>query len=109
MTHNESQHASRRYLDRNYYSEDTAAVVGFSREERCPNAFRYTLRASDLPKHLPASHRFRQLVGTTVIVSYDGKIITIYPNRKYSDRKGRRCDYRLYLTGEFDEYDDLAA
>lgn len=109
MTYNESQHATRRYLDRNYYSDDTAYVLSLAREERCPKAFRYTLRSSDLPRSRPANRHYRQLVGTTVIVAHDGTIITVYPNRKYSDRKGRRSDHRLYLDGAFEEYDDLAA
>ena len=87
-----SRHAKLRSSHRNLSDDDISLVLKFGQKEYRTGACFYFLGQRNLPKSLRADNRYAKLVGTVLIVSHDGTIITLYrdPTALKKIRKKRK-------------------
>ena len=91
----ESMHAQKRRAQRNISLEDIDIVCRYGRKIRRTGAVFYFLARRDLPNSLMRVDQYRRLVGTTVIVSPEGEVITVYRNERAIREIQKKVKYRL--------------
>lgn len=74
-----SDHAVRRAAQRNLRQDEIDFMIANGSFHRNTGVIFCQLRAKDLPDDLPANHRFRRLVGTTLVLCRCGYyVVTVY-------------------------------
>ena len=91
----ESMHAQRRRAQRNLSMEDVYIVCQYGRKIRRTGAIFYFLARRDLPRSMDKADQYRRLVGTTVLVSPEGEVITVYRNERAIREIRKKVKYRL--------------
>lgn len=74
-----SAHAQSRMSQRRINRSAVSLVLTYGRVIHCTGASFHFLGERDLPGHLVREHQ--RLIGTTVVISRDGEVITVYKNR----------------------------
>ena len=99
-----SDHAHLRSAQRNLDASEIAFITQHGRRVRRTGVVFCQLRKCDLPTHLPGGHRFRRLVGSTVVLSKDGVcVLTVYRNERAFRRDLRKQKYERRQQRRFKE------
>lgn len=77
-----SIHAQQRLAQRNLDQHAIDYVLAYGRMIRRTGILFYVLRARDIPLQDRRRGSVSRLIGTTILVSHDGTIITVYRNRR---------------------------
>jgi hypothetical protein len=77
-----SIHAQQRLAQRNLDQDAIDYVLQHGRVIRRTGILFYVLAARDIPRHDRRNSSVSRLIGTTILVSHDGTIITVYRNRR---------------------------
>lgn len=98
-----SGHALERSARRNISPGDIDFIVANGHRLRRTGVIFCQLRSSNLPDSIPGNHRFRQLVGTTVVLCRCGRfVVTVYREEKAFQRDARKAKYDARLHACFD-------
>lgn len=78
-----SDHAERRAAQRNLLSDEIDFMLQYGQLVHNTGVIFCQMRQKDLPDDLPANHRYRRLVGTTVVLCKCGYfVVTVYREHK---------------------------
>lgn len=89
-----SDHAQTRTAQRNLSNADIDFIVKHGERLHRTGVVFYQLHAQSIPRDLPGNHRYRRLVGSTVMLcSCEKTIITAYRNRDAFKRDKRKSKY----------------
>jgi hypothetical protein len=89
-----SGHAQQRSIQRNISASDIDFIVANGHRVHRTGVIFCQLRASSIPDSVPGNHRFRQLVGTTVVLCRCGRcVVTVYREEKAFRRDTRKARY----------------
>lgn len=91
-----SRHAACRAARRNIRRDGVAYVITHGRLYHRTGARIFFLGARDLPYEDRRDPWASRLVGTVVIVSPDGEVITTYRNRRAAHHIARKLKYQLF-------------
>ena len=90
-----SDHAKTRSAQRNLQEDEIEFIVQHGKRVRRTGVIFCQLRQRDLPTDLAASHRYRRLVGSTVVLSSCGRsVLTLYRDERAFHRDSRKRKYR---------------
>lgn len=93
-----SGHAVERSAQRNISESDIDFVVANGHQIHRTGVIFCQLRKKNVPRSLPGNHRYRQLVGTTVVMCRCGHvIITVYREASAFQRDARKSKYNFNL------------
>ena len=91
-----SSHALQRSAQRNISEHDIAFILTYGKRIRNTGVIFCQLRHKDLPDDLPGNHRYRQIVGTTIVLCRCGHyVVTIYREERAFHRDMRKAKYCL--------------
>jgi hypothetical protein len=94
-----SNHAQRRSAQRNLSRTDIDFVIKNGERLHRTGVIFCQLRHKDLPNQIPGNHRFRQLIGTTVVLCRCGRfVVTLYRQEKAFQRDSRKRKYDMRLA-----------
>jgi hypothetical protein len=94
-----SSHARHRSAQRNLSDEDIDFIVQHGQHVHRTGVIFCQLRHKDLPTQIPGNHRYRQLVGTTVVLCRCGHyIVTLYREAKAFHRDRCKRKYNIQAT-----------
>jgi hypothetical protein len=89
-----SDHASVRIDQRHFRDDEVRFVVAYGKRLHRTGAILCQLYPDCLPDDLPANHRFRRLVGTTVMLCSCGQyVVTMYKNPRAFKRDRCKVKY----------------
>lgn len=87
-------HAQERSARRNISASDIDFIVTNGHRVHRTGVIFCQLRSSSIPDSVPGNHRFRQLVGTTVVLCRCGCcVVTVYREAKAFHRDARKTKY----------------
>jgi hypothetical protein len=95
-----SDHALRRSAERNFSYEDVCFVVDHGEQLHRAGVIFCQMKRKKMPTALPANHRARKLMGTTVVLCRCGDcVLTLYRGERNfgKDRRKRKCNLRTEL------------
>lgn len=93
---NLSEHAQQRSAQRNLSNEDIAFVVRHGDRVHRTGVIFCQMRHHNLPDKTPGNHRWRQLIGTTVVLCRcGGCVVTLYREERAFQRDCRKSKYAL--------------
>ncbi len=82
-TYTLSQHAKHRSAQRNLSKEDIHFVLTHGEHEHGAGVIFCQLHRKNIPNDTPGNHRYRQLVGTTLVLCTCGEfVVTLYRQSK---------------------------
>ena len=89
-----SDHAEIRAAQRNLSYDEICFILTYDKRQRRAGVIFFCLHQKWFPHDLPGSHPYRRLIGTTVIVSRDGKVVvTAYRNEDAHRHNRRKAKY----------------
>lgn len=89
-----SDHAQLRSAQRNLIDDEILFIVRQGVRIHRAGAVFCQLRRIDIPDDLPAGHRYRRLIGSTVVLSSCGRyVLTVYRNARAFRRDLRKRRY----------------
>ncbi|MBZ0297228.1 MAG: DUF4258 domain-containing protein [Anaerolineae bacterium] len=93
---NLSDHAQQRSAQRNLSNEDIAFVIRHGDRVHRTGVIFCQLRSRNIPDKTPGNHRWRQLIGTTVVLcKCGGCVVTVYREERAFQRDCRKAKYAL--------------
>ncbi|GIL08914.1 MAG: hypothetical protein BroJett033_4250 [Chloroflexota bacterium] len=91
-------HAQERSARRNISASDIDFIVTNGHRVHRTGVIFCQLRSSSIPDSVPGNHRFRQLVGTTVVLCRCGRcVVTVYREARAFHRDTRKTKYNAQL------------
>lgn len=88
-----SHHASERAAQRNIEASDIAFVMTYGQRFFTGEAVQYFLGRRNIPDELRSDDRVMKLEGTTLIMSHDGTVITMYKNKRGCKSLRQKCKW----------------